>query len=89
MKKLILSIFCACFALSTSLAFSAKGGPAGTVEILHMPDDQAIIIRVSVNAVEAHLEHGDCVIRDSGEPEPERKPDPDDWKYCGDDDDES
>ena len=89
MKKLMLSMLCACFALSASFAFAKKDDAAGTVEILHKPDDQAVIIRVSVNALAAHIAHGDCVFDGSGEPGPEKKPNVDDFPNCEDEEDDA
>jgi hypothetical protein len=66
MNKLLLVLLSTSFALLTSVSSAQKGEKSGTVEILHKPDDQAIIIRINENALEAHIAHGDCVFDDNG-----------------------
>ena len=76
MKKLLLVLLSTSFALLTSVSYAKKNEKDGTVEILHKPLDQAIIIRVNESALEAHIAHGDCVYDDdNGGNEENARPD--------------
>lgn len=92
MKKLIVFLLSTSFALLSSGSFADKGGRNGTIDIIHKPDDQAIIITISQSALEAHIAHGDCIYSDgdsdSGVP-PERSGyEPGAGDYCDGGDDE-
>lgn len=87
MKKIAVLLLSTLLTVVTSVTFAKgpKNDDEGTVEILHKPEDQAIIIRVSINALDAHIRHGDCVFDGSGEePPPAAKPEVDDAPICED-----
>lgn len=88
MKKIILLGFSSLIMLFSSISAAKKGGPQGTIEILHKPDDQAIVITINRNALEAHIAHGDCVFDDDDDGGDARNSDVDDAPNCADMDDD-
>ena len=75
MKRLMTSALSALLVLSAAVALAGgnRGGPNGSFEVRHFDDPErsgpSFIIRVSARALQAHLDHGDCVFPDPELPE--------------------